>query len=59
MTKKDYKMIAQVVYNSKHIHAEKSKETARRIAGGIANAEALGNPKFDRKKFLQACGLDD
>ena len=56
MTKKDYQAIADV------IRAEVTRngpiDSARRIAEGLAIILATDNPRFDRNRFLAACGFN-
>ena len=57
-TKKHYKAIAEIV-----VRARKNPNLAtvdghcRQIASDLANYFATDNPRFDRDKFLSACGL--
>lgn len=55
MSRKDYKAIASIIYNARH--ANKSRETAERIAGGIAVIMQEDNTNFDKAKFMNACGF--
>jgi len=58
MTCKDYVALAeaiQLAYEYKSTLT--SHEMALRIAGNIANVAAWDNPRFDRERFLKACGL--
>ncbi len=57
MSRKDYKAIASIIYNARYIHANKSRETAERIAGGIAVIMQEDNTNFDKAKFMNACGF--
>lgn len=50
MTKKDYKLIAEILYDS----ALTAQETLD-LADDFARRLAKGNPKFDRAKFINAC----
>ena len=54
MTKKDFELIAAAV---KEITADNYKQTREDKAGLFADALALTNPRFDRAKFLTACGV--
>lgn len=59
MTRKDYVLIAAaiaesvVVYRDNYFAAEAIGANAR----FLANRLATDNPRFDRNKFLKACGL--
>jgi hypothetical protein len=54
MTRKDYVMIAEVIATSWHTSAE----TKREIAQNFADALETDNPRFDRARFLEACGVN-
>jgi hypothetical protein len=56
MTKKDFFIIAKVLksYSSKGSTVERDE-----IAYDLAFAMALAYPRFDRRKFLVACGVYD
>jgi hypothetical protein len=54
MTRKDYVMIAEVIATSWHTSAE----TKRELAVNMAEALETDNPRFDREKFLRACGVN-
>lgn len=62
MTRKDYELIAKAIYGSliqsksldwQDLYAEQHRITARHIA----NALERTNPRFDRERFLTACGV--
>ena len=53
MTKKDYKLIAQAIADT-WCHAECSKA----IVWSLIEVLEQQNPKFNRSKFLEACGLE-
>lgn len=52
MTKKDYVAIAQVLNSA--IIGQASPE---RVAEKMAEVFKLDNPRFDRARFLAACGV--
>lgn len=54
MTKKDYKLIALVIFNLKFDGDESVRDY---VAEEFANALAQTNTRFDRAKFLAACGV--
>ena len=61
MTRKDYELIASVFYFPAHHREDWSKDITEAWEGMIYNmADALeqDNPKFDRDRFLKACGID-
>lgn len=62
MTRKDYEMIAKAL-QAKRDELVESRSSYDRICGHdgaiLALAEALAseNPRFDRERFLKACGV--
>ena len=57
MTRKDYILIAAAIAAAK-IDAMTGAEYARKcITHNIALALASDNPRFDRERFLKACGV--
>ena len=52
MTKKDYVMIAKIIDSYPGWSIPK-----RDLANKLADSFERANPKFDRVKFLQACGV--
>ena len=52
MTKKVFEQLARVVRES-DVEPEKRMELAERLA----NVCAMFNPRFDREKFFEACGI--
>lgn len=73
MTKKDYELIASKIKQQLDLRCRvaypKSNEgelikndayfPLTALAEHMANALKNDNPKFDRDKFLQACGIED
>lgn len=65
MTKKDYELIASVYRSEMEFYedyGEDEIEPKAIIASNayqMASALASINPKFDRDKFLQACGVTE
>ncbi len=55
MTKKHYEAIAAAF--RAYITTNTGANIARPIAKDLADYFATDNPKFDRARFLQACGL--
>ena len=53
MTRKDFQIIADVIATSWHA----SEESRRDMANNMADALAGTNDRFDREKFLTACGV--
>jgi hypothetical protein len=62
MTRKDYVLIAQVIKAqidmSDKFQEELSKVGAQNIAYDLAWKLSEDNPRFDRGRFLQACGVN-
>jgi len=53
MTRKDYVMIAETIAIGWHASAESKRD----IAVNLANVFEYDNPRFDRDRFLTACGV--
>ena len=56
MTKKDYIILSGIVEDAKGI--KRADDAVAYIAHEIARACAVDNPRFDRERFLSACGLE-
>lgn len=63
MTKKDYILIATSIWRSGYLTdrnkiRQEAKEKMRRlIAIDLASELKNDNPKFDREKFMETCGV--
>ena len=62
MTRKDYELIARVVKRERDSWNENNAnpiaiDTCHRFGEGLAYELENDNPRFDRAKFLKACGL--
>jgi len=57
MTKKDYELIANAIY--KAVIDDGNMDEIRVVASHLANSLQLENNKFDRTRFLQACGIGE
>ncbi len=59
MSRKDYIAIAQALKGTKEIHASTlgAASVLHQAADLIADALASENPRFDRQKFISACGF--
>lgn len=64
MTKKDYEKIAKVLAKRITVTGEFSRayqnevrEQVKYVASDLADTFAEDNPKFDRERFLKACGV--
>lgn len=51
MTRKHFEMIAAII---KDCHDEPTWRVAHRVADALAES----NPRFDRARFLEACGVN-
>ena len=62
MTKKDFEMIASVLNGSRLVMVEGDymrgyEKAIKDISDTFATALAAMNPRFDRARFLAACGM--
>lgn len=57
MTKKDYELIASVIYSLYLGHTDWTR-SCEQVTSRFADKLAENNPKFNRSKFLQACGIE-
>lgn len=57
MTRKDYELIANAINDCVYPGAG-DYNTVRLVARKVADELAEDNPRFDRNKFLGACGVD-
>ena len=55
MTRKDYELIAKVFKNAQELTTERAGVGV--TAYLLANELAQDNPRFDRARFLSACGV--
>jgi hypothetical protein len=53
MTRKDYVIIAEVIATSWHASADSKADLAYKFADELE----ADNPRFDRDRFLVACGV--
>ncbi len=58
MTKKDYELIAFCIHIKRMEHLGISLEQAKCVIEDFSDRLAEENPRFDRTKFLQACGIE-
>ena len=66
MTKKDFELIAKSIFyvrkNMEFLSAEQrqgAKVISRGIAYSLCDNLFIDNPRFNRDKFLKACGIED
>ena len=59
MSRKDYELIARAIAVQMKLFAAEpdSQEAIRSTAERIATALGMDNPRFDRARFLSACGV--
>jgi len=55
MTRKDYVLIAETIKEAHRLTSEKAG--AGVVAYMLANTLQADNPRFDRARFLDACGV--
>lgn len=62
MTRKDYVLIAEVIKTQIELSLKFGEDDARygaeNIALDLASKLSQDNPRFDRSRFLQACGVN-
>lgn len=68
MTKKDYELIASTIKESIDFYTEwggsmderaRARTAVARVAKQLSNSLSDANPRFDRERFLTACGVND
>lgn len=57
MTKKDFEAIANSIAREARIAAPEQMFTIRMVASSIAATLTAQNPRFDRERFMEACGV--
>jgi hypothetical protein len=59
MTKKDYELIAAAInlVGYANVSNEAAQTTLNKLARLLAEQLGNDNPRFNRDKFLQACGI--
>jgi len=55
MTKKDFKLIAEVLRKNDYAQESQFSYLFESLAESFADALATTNPRFDRERFLAAC----
>ncbi len=60
MTRKDYELIAERISSSREADARngREEELLDSVSRRLADALASENPRFDRERFLRACGVE-
>jgi hypothetical protein len=53
MTRKDYNLIAKIIESAYYLNENQKMVVARDFADDLG----LDNPRFDRDRFLVACGV--
>jgi len=60
MSRKDYVMIAaEIERKVRHWHGSDGAAALRDLARGLAADFKQDNVRFDRERFLTACGIDE
>ena len=60
MTRKDYELLAEVIRTSRKVTTgETALVSVEHLANTLATELEIENPRFDRARFLSACGLED
>lgn len=57
MTRKDYVLIAAAIKSQLGFVPHERDLTIEAVAKAIAAALAQDNPRFDRERFMKACGF--
>ena len=59
MTRKDFELIARSIYVDRDfLKTDEEKKTADIISLGLADQFIAINPRFDKSRFLEACGYN-
>jgi hypothetical protein len=58
MTRKDYELIAKVINRNTVSLSESAFIDFAKMAEDLATELETENPRFDRQRFLTACGLN-
>jgi len=58
MTRKDYQLIASAINGQRQGFGRGETVAISSLAETLADALAQDNPRFDRAKFLTACGVN-
>ena len=56
MTRKDFELIANIIYS---LNVDSSDDRIDRIALVFADRLKTANDRFDRSRFLEACGVTE
>ena len=56
--KKDFEAVAAVIRRRVGDYSAPGQEVVKGIAHGLADEFARSNPRFDRSRFLVACGVE-
>lgn len=57
MTRKDYRKIAGAIRAAREVNNANAVMDVMAVIEAICNVLARDNPRFDREKFLAACGI--
>lgn len=61
MTKKDFELIARIILANKNysLQTNEQKKAIDNLSFDFSHTLGLMYPKFNKEKFLQACGVDN
>ena len=61
MTRKDYVLLADTIKNARKVEGDMGAVlvSVAHLANTLATELAIDNPRFDRHRFLIACGVYD
>ena len=63
LTQKDFKAVAEIIEKRKKLNRGTRRTPnflyADNLAGDLADYFATQNPRFDRERFMKACGLTE
>lgn len=59
MTRKEYQKFAEMLKNTPHLYDAAAESMWECIVIRTANIFQKDNPRFNRKRFIEACGLEE
>jgi len=58
MSRKQYRDMAAVIKEVGDYNLDSAEAALEAIASGLATVFVIDNPRFDRARFLEACGIE-
>lgn len=58
MTKKDFELIAEVFAHHRKSYGNRTDSVTLELINDLAEALEQANPRFNRTRFLEACGIE-